>query len=60
LVEEKGFSEARISRGLEKLNNSLKKKPQTSLESFFGRPIRTSNGPQKSNKKRSSKKFRKK
>ena len=48
MVEEKGFNEIRIKNGIKKLNDSFKKKPQTSLESFFGRPIRTSHGPKKS------------
>jgi flap endonuclease-1 len=61
LVEEKGFSEERIKRGIKKLNDTIKKKPQVSLESFFGRPVRKSvGGPKRKSTSAKRKSYKKK
>lgn len=39
LVDEKGFDRSRLDSQLKRLSCLKKKKPQSTLESFFGRPV---------------------
>lgn len=51
LVEQKGFAEYRVTSAMDKIKNNAAKGVQTSLESFFGKPITVNKLPVKGKKK---------
>ena len=50
LVEQKGFAEYRVTQTMDKIKNNASKGQQTSLESFFGKPVTVNKAPVKPGK----------
>ena len=59
LTEEKGFDPRMLNAKLDRLEKAKKQKPQSTLEAFFGKPIKKA-GSLKKGKKKATKSKKKK